>query len=326
MPFTRRAALAVPLAAPALVHAPRAGAQSRWLPDRPIRMIIPWPPGGSADAQMRAMSESVTRALGQPVVVENRSGAGGTLHAVHLAREARPDGHTVGQMHLSIIRRPFLVRAPQWDATTDFTHIIGLAGWLFGVAVRANAPWANFREMLEDAKRRPGRISFSTSGVATTNHLAMEEICAREGVELLHVPFRGSNEAIAPVLNGQVDMIADSSTWAPQVEAGSKRLLCVWSAERAPRFPNVPTLRELGYDMVVTSNYGLSGPPNMDPGIVRSLHDAFRDALLSEENTRVRGQFDMALVYLNSEEYTDFVRRRAELERGIIARLGIRME
>ena len=318
--LARRGLLAIPLfATPAL-------AQSRWLPERPIRMIIPWPPGGSADAQMRAMTESISRSLGQPVVVDNRAGAGGTLHAVHLAREARPDGLTVGQMHLSVIRRPFLVRQPQWDATTDFTHIIGLTGWLFGVAVRADAPWRNFREMLEDAKRRPGMISFATSGVATTNHLAMEEICTREGVELLHVPFRGANEGVPAVLSGQVSMIADSSIWAPQVEAGAMRLLCVWSAERARRFPNVPTLRELGYDMVVTSNYGLSGPPNMDAGIVRSLHDAFRESLFSEANQRVREQFDMPLVYLNSEEYTDFVRRRADLERGIIARLGIRME
>ena len=316
---TRRAALATGLAAPAL-------AQPRWMPDRPIRMIIPWPAGGSADAQLRAMAESVARSLGQPVVVDNRGGAGGTLHAIHLAREARPDGMTVGQMHLSVIRRPLLVRVPQWNAVTDFTHIIGLSGWLFGVAVRADAPWRDFREMLEDARRRPGALSFATSGVATTNHLAMEEICAREGVELLHVPFRGSNEAIAPVLNGQVNMIADSSTWAPQVEAGAMRLLCVWSAARARRFPNVPTLRELGYDMVVTSNYGLSGPPGMDGGIVRSLHDAFREALLSDANARVRDQFDMPLVYLDSEAYTEFVRQRLEQERGIIARLGIRLE
>lgn len=318
----RRALLALPaglLAAPAV-------AQPAWRPDRPIRMIIPWPPGGSSDAQMRAMVEHVTRALGQPVVVENRGGAGGTLHAVHLAREARPDGHTIGQMHFSIIRRPFLVRQPQWDAVRDFTHIIGLTGWLFGVAVRADAPWRDFREMIEDARRRPGVISFATSGVATTNHLAMETIMERERVELLHVPFRGSNEAIAPVLNGQVSMIADSSTWAPQVEAGQMRLLCVWSAERARRFPNVPTLRELGYDMTVTSNYGLSGPPGMDAGIVRALHDAFKDALHSPENERVRAQFDMPLVYMDSAGFTQFVAQRAALEQALIARLGIRME
>ncbi len=322
MAITRRAALAVPLLS---LGAP-AYAQARWAPERPMRMIIPWPAGGSADSQLRGLAEGASRVLGQPVVVENRGGAGGTLHAVYLAREARPDGLVIGQMHLSVIRRPLLVRQPQWDSTTDFTHIIGLTGWLFGVAVKADAPWRTFRELLDDAKRRPGRLSFATSGVATTNHLAMEQIALQEGVELLHVPFRGANEGVPAVLGGQVHMIADSSVWAPHVEAGSMRLLCVWSAQRAPRFPDVPTLRELGYDMVVTSNYGLSGPPGMDAGVVRALHDVYREGLMGEANARVRAQFDMPLVYLGTEEYTDFVRRRVEIEREIINRLGIRME
>lgn len=320
MGITRRAALAVPLlAAPAF-------AQARWVPERPMRMIIPWAPGGSSDVQLRNLADLASRALGQTVVAENRGGAGGTLHAVHLAREARPDGYTIGQMHLSVIRRPFLVRTPQWDATKDFTHIIGLTGWLFGVAVKADAPWRNFREFLDDAKRRPGRISFATSGVATSNHLAMEEIIGREGIEMLHIPFRGAPEGVTAVIGGQVSAIADSSAWAPQVEAGAMRLLCVWSAERARRFPDVPTLKELGFDMVVTSNYGLSGPPGMDPGVVRVLHDVYHEGLMGEANTRVRDQYDMPLVYLNSAQFTDFVRQRAEIEREIITRLNIRME
>lgn len=319
--LTRRSTLALggaALASPAL-------AQGRF-PERPIRLIIPWPPGGSADVQMRSLAEVAVRTLGQPVVTENRAGAGGTLHAVHLAREARPDGYTLGQMHLSIIRRPFLVRTPQWDATTDFTHIIGLTGWLFGVAVRADSPFQSFPELIADARRNPGALTYATSGIATTNHLAMEDIAARERVEFTHVPFRGATEGITAVLGGQVSMIADSSAWAPAVEAGQMRLLCVWSAERAARFPNVPTLRELGYDMVVTSNYGISGPPRMDPGVVRILHDAFHAALMSEENTRVRAQFDMPLVYLNSEQYQQFVVQRAAWERDMVNRLGIRME
>ncbi len=104
------------------------------------------------------------------------------------------------------------------------------------------------------------------------------------------------------------------------------RLLCVWSAERARRFPDVPTLKELGFDMVLTSNYGLSGPPGMDPGVVRVLHDVYREGLMSEPNTRVRDQYDMPLVYLDTAQYTDFVRQRAEIEREIITRLNIRME
>jgi tripartite-type tricarboxylate transporter receptor subunit TctC len=319
--MNRRSLLALPLLAVPTV----ASAQGRY-PERPIRLIIPWPPGGSADAQLRSIGELATRALGQSVVIENRSGAGGTLHAVYLAREARPDGYTLGQMHLSVVRRPYLVRTPQWDATTDFTHIIGMTGWLFGVAVKASSPFQTFPEMIAYARANPGKLSFSTSGIATSNHLAMEDLIARERVELTHVPFRGANEGVTAVLSGSVDMIADSSTWAGNVEAGQMRLLCVWSEERAPRFPNVPTLKELGYDMVVTSPYGVSGPPRMDPGVVKVLHDVLRDGLMSQENTRVRAQFDMPLAYLNTEQYQDFIVRRAVYEREIVTRLGIRME
>ncbi|MCW8087240.1 tripartite tricarboxylate transporter substrate binding protein [Sabulicella glaciei] len=324
--LTRRSALATlgVVGGASTLSLPALG-QSRF-PERPIRLIVPWPPGGSADAQLRSLGELAGRALGQPVVIENRPGAGGTLHAIHLAREARPDGYTLGQMHLSVVRRPFLVSRPQWDTTTDFTNIIGLTGWLFGMAVPANSPFRTYRDMITYAKANPGRVTYSTSGIATTNHLAMEDLALREGVEFLHVPFRGSNEGVTAALGGQVHMVADSSAWAPQVEAGSMRLLSVWSAERAPRFPDVPTLKELGHDIVVTSNYGISGPPRMDPGIVKVLHDTFRTALMSEENTRVRNQFDMPLVYLSTEEYQDFIVRRAAWERDMVNRLGIKME
>lgn len=326
-PLSRRDALAAggaaaiaPLAAPSVARG-----QGRF-PERPIRLIIPWAPGGSADAQLRSLGEQAGRLLGQPVVAENRGGAGGTLHALHLAREARPDGYTLGQMHLSVIRRPYLVRTPQWDATTDFTHIIGLTGWLFGVAVANNSRFQTWQDMITYARANPGRVSFATSGIATTNHLTMEDIMARERIEMTHVAFRGASEAVPAVLGGQIDMIADSSVWAGPVEAGQMRLLSVWTAERVARFPNTPTLRELGYDIVVTSNYGISGPPRMDPGIVRLLHDAFHTALMGPENTRVRNQFDMPLVYLNTQEYTEFVVQRAAWERDMVTRLGIRME
>jgi tripartite-type tricarboxylate transporter receptor subunit TctC len=306
------------LAAPAI-------AQGRF-PERPIRLIIPWPPGGSADSQLRSIAELCARALGQPVVVENRSGAGGTLHAAFLAREARADGYTLGQMHLSVLRRPFLVRSPQWDATTDFTHIIGMTGWLFGVAVHIDSPHRSWADYVAFARANPGKLTYSTSGIATSNHIAMEDICQRLGIELVHVPFRGANEGVTAVLGGSVDSIADSSTWAPQVEAGRMRLLSVWSGERAPRFPDVPTLKELGIDLVVTSPYGVSGPPRMDPGVVRVLHDAMKTALFDPQNVAVRQQFDMPLAYLDTEGYQDFVVRRVAYEREMVQRLGLRME
>jgi tripartite-type tricarboxylate transporter receptor subunit TctC len=256
-------------------------------------------------------------------VIENRPGAGGTLHAPYLAREARPDGYTIGQMHLSVIRRAFLVRNAQWDPVEDFTPIIGLCGWLFGVCVRADSPIRSWRDFVDHARRAPGRMTFATSGIATTNHLAMEELAAKEGMELTHVPFRGANEGVTAVLGGQVDSIADASTWAPHIEAGRLRLLCVWSAERASRFPEVPTLKELGHDMVVTSPYGVMGPKGMAPDVVRILHDAFKEALDSEENRRVRATYDMPLEYRDTAAFAQFIRDRAAYEQAMIRRLNL---
>lgn len=314
------------LAAPNLALSQSRESGGRY-PDRPIRLIVPWPPGSSADAQLRSIGEISQRALGQPVIVENRAGAGGTLHAPYLAREARPDGYTLGQMHLSVIRRTFMVRNAGWDPVADFTPIIGMTGWLFGVAVRADSPVRTWDDYVARARAAPGRVTYSTSGIATTNHLAMEELARKLGIELTHVPFRGASEGVTAVLGGSVESIADSSTWAPAAEAGQLRLLCVWSAERAARFPNVPTLKELGHpEMVVTSPYGVMGPKGMDPGVVRVLHDAFKDALFDPRNAQVRGQFDMPLEYRSTEEYRDFIAKRTEYEREMIRRLDLKVE
>ena len=317
---SRRVALALPgaaLAAPAL-------AQGRF-PAHPIRIFVPWTAGSSSDVQMRSLAELAQQSLGQPVVTENRPGASGTLHAQALAA-ARPDGHTLGQMHLSVVRRPFLVRQPLWDTVADYTHILRLCGWMYGVAVKADSPHRTWGDLVASARANPGRLTFATSGIATTNHLAMEDLGAREGAQFTHVPYRGSSEGMTAVLSGQVDCIADSSVWVPQVEAGQMRALCVWSAERVPRLPGVPTLKELGHDMVVTSPYGVSGPKGMDPGVVRVLHDALKAALFSPANAAVRGQFDMTEEYLDSRQYAEFIARRAEYERAMVQRLAIKLD
>jgi tripartite-type tricarboxylate transporter receptor subunit TctC len=318
--LSRRVALGIAggaLAAPAL-------AQGRF-PASPIRLIVPWTAGSSSDVQMRSLAELAQQTLGQPVVIENRPGASGTLHAQSLSG-ARPDGYMLGQMHLSVVRRPFLVRQPLWDTVTDFTHVLRLCGWMYGVAVKADSPYATWRDFIAAARANPGKLTFATSGIATTNHLAMEDLAVREGVQLTHVPYRGSSEGMTAVLAGQVDCIADAATWRPLVEAGQMRALCVWTAERVARLPGVPTLKELGHDMVVTSPYGISGPKGMDPGVVRVLHDAFKEALFSPANTTVRGQFDMAEQYLDSAQYAEFIARRAEYERDMVQRLGIRLD
>ncbi|WP_135467673.1 tripartite tricarboxylate transporter substrate binding protein [Crenalkalicoccus roseus] len=320
-PLGRRVALgllATGLAAPRIARAAR-------FPERPIRMINPWSPGSSSDVQMRSMAELAQRPLGQPVIVENRPGASGTLVAPAV-KEARPDGYTIGQMHLSIIRRPYLVRNPQWDVATDFTYIIGLCGWVTGLAVRADAPWKTFHEFMESARASPGGRTYATSGIATTPHIAMEDMARRLGVQLTHVPYRGTSEGVTAVLGGTVDCMADASAWAPHVVAGRMRLLAVFTAQRFERFPEVPTLRELGLDMVVSTAYGLVGPAGMDRGVVRILHDAFKEALFHPENERVRAQFDMPAAYHDSDAYREVTLRQAAYEREMVQRLGLRLD
>ncbi len=320
--WPRRGVLGAGLAGLAL---PGIGRTQERYPDRPVKLFIPWTAGSSSDVQMRSLCEEAAKVLGQPVVIENRPGASGTLHAQALA-QARPDGYTLGQMHLSVVRRPFLVQRPQWDAVADYTHIMRVCGWMYGVAIKAGRPWKTWAEFIAYGRANPGKLTFATSGIATTNHLAMEDLGVREGVQFTHVPFRGSSEGVTAVLSDTVDCIADSSVWVPHVESGAMRALNVWTETRVPRLPDVPTLKELGHDMVVTSPYGISGPRGMDPAIVGTLHNAFKAALDTQANATVRGQFDMPAQYLSSADYTAFITQRAAYEREMVTRLGIKLD
>ena len=318
----RRAVLALgaagALATPAL-------AQGKF-PDRPIRFLIPWPPGASLDALHRQMAEIVGRDLGQSVVIENRPGARGTQAAIFLVNQARPDGYTLAHHHLSILRHPFLTKQPTWDPVNDFTYIMQVSGFTFGTAVRSDSPYKTFRDLMEAAKRRPGALTYSTSGIATTNHIAMEEILEREGAEMTHIPFRGAQEGVTALLGKQIDVVADAQSWRPNVESGELRLLSVWTRDRLPSFPDAPTLRELGYDMVVTSPYGIVGPKGMAPEIVDTLHRAFRKALEDEASQAIIDRWEMPREYLGPAEYLAFAKERVEYEKQMVARMKLSID
>ena len=317
----RRSALAfgaAALGAPAL-------AQGKF-PERPIRFLIPWPPGGSLDALHRQMAEIVGRDLGQSVVIENRPGARGTQAAIFLINQAKPDGYTLAHHHLSILRHPFLTKQPTWDPINDFTYIMQVSGFTFGTAVRSDSPYKTFRDLMDAAKRRPGQLTYSTSGIATSNHIAMEEILEREGAEMTHVPFRGAQEGVTALLGRQIDVVADAQSWRPNVETGELRLLSVWTRDRLPSFPDAPTLRELGYDMVVTSPYGIAGPKGMPPEIVDALHRAFRKALEDEASQAIIDKWEMPREYLGPAEYLAFAKERVEYEKRMVARLKLSID
>lgn len=315
---SRRALLAASgtlLAAPAVAQA--------GFPNRPIRLIVPWPPGGSTDGQLRALAEIATRTIGQPVVIENRGGASGTLGAQMMAAEARGDGYMVGQLPITAFRFPMMTSRPTWDSMRDFTYIIHLTGYLFGVVVKADSPWQTWQQFLDHAKANPGKVAYGSPGVGSTLHITMERIAAERGIEFLHVPFRGGSDNAQALLSGQTQAMADSTSWAPLVDGGQFRLLVTWGAERAKRYPNVPTLKETGTDIVSASPYGVAGPKNIDPGIVRVLHDAFKQALYDPAHRAVLERFDMPLLYMNSADYRAAVQQVIEEEGVVIRRLNL---
>ena len=316
--LARRAALATPFALALPAYA------QQGFPNRPIRMLVPWGAGGTTDVQMRAYCEAASRRLGQPIVVENRSGAGGVLGAQALLTAA-PDGYTLSQMPISVFRQPLLNSRPLFDPLNDFTYVIHVTGYLFGIVVRNEAPWRTLAELIEAARRQPGVLNYGTPGVGTSLHLTMEQIAQMQRIEWTHVPFRGVAENLQNLLGGQIQITADSSGWVPMAEEGRVRVLATWGEQRARRFPNVPTLRESGIDIVSISPYGLAGPRNMDPGIVRVLHDAFREALTDPSHMAVLDRFDMQPNYKNSADYTAFVRQTMEEERRLIQSLNIRL-
>ena len=265
-------------------------------------------------------------APGQPVVVDNKPGAGGILGAQALAGGTRPDGYVLGQMPVSVFRYPQMAARPPFDPMRDFTWIIQLTGYLFGVTVRAEAPWRDFREFLAYAKDNPGKVTYGTPGVGTSLHITMEQIAEQRGIDWVHVPFRGTTENVQALLGGQIDATADASGWGELVKDGRLRLLATWGAERAKRFPDAPTLRVQGIDIVSASPYGLAGPKGLDPAVVQMLHDAFRAALDDPAHLAVLERYDMSVAYLNSAGYAAAARRQYEEDGAMIRRLGLRLD
>ncbi len=318
--LTRRTLLAATSAAlttPGIVRA------NTGFPDQPIRLIVPWSAGGATDMVLRVIGEAVAKNLGQPVITDNRPGASGTMGASYLAGQARPDGYTLSQMPTTVLRMPYMSNSVSFDPLKDFTWVSQLTGYTFGIAVRADSPFKKLQDLFDWAKANPGKLTYGTSGVGTSIHLTMEQIALDRGLDLLHVPFRGVADDMVALMGGSVMASADSSGWAPLVADGKLRLLCVWTAERLKQFPDVPTLRECGIDMVVTSAFGVAGPKDMDPAVVNKLDTAFEVALKDPSVLAIFERLDQVPAYLNNAAYTAAVQHAITSERPLLQRLNL---
>lgn len=319
----RRRLIQAAAVSPALIAAP-AWVRAQAFPSRPIRLICPWPAGGSTDAVMRALAESVGKILPAQVVVENKAGASGMLGPNELVG-AKPDGYTLSQLTIGVVRLPHMQKM-QFDPLKDFTYIACLTGYTFGLVVRADSPIKSVADLVAYAKANPDKFTFGSSGLGTTPHLAAEEFASRAGIKLVHIPFKGFADGMQAMLGGHTMAHSDSTGWAPHVDAGTARLLATYGAKRTKRWPNVPTLQELGYETIADSPFGIGGPKGMEPAVTQRLHDAFKKTLDDPAVLAAFEKYDQSVIYLNTEDYTRFAREQFLKEKAIIERLGLALK
>ncbi|HET9978333.1 MAG TPA: tripartite tricarboxylate transporter substrate binding protein [Burkholderiaceae bacterium] len=309
------------LAASAGLALPAAAFAQDKFPSRPVTLICPWPPGGSSDAVVRAFGESASKALGVPVVVENRPGVGGTLGASAMVT-AKPDGYTLTQLPLGIYRLPHMQKMP-FDPVRDLTHIVCLTGYTFGIAATMDAPFKTLKEMVDWARANPGKLTYGHTGTGTTPHLAFEEFAFKAGFKTQDVPFKGSAEIMQAILGGHIPVMSGTTEFAPHVRAGKLRLLATLGRQRNKAFPDAPTVKESGWDTISESPFGIGGPKGMDPAVVRVLHDAFRKTLDDPKVLEALDRFFQPVIYMGTDEYTRYAQTTFEAERATIQRLGL---
>jgi tripartite-type tricarboxylate transporter receptor subunit TctC len=268
-------------------------------PTKPINVLVSFPPGGEGDILPRLLASKAEKFLGQPLIISNRGGGGGSV-ALGIVAKEKPDGY-----HLVSCASTALVRVPQFRTVTykleDFVPIMHYVTPQSGLTVRADSPWKTFKEFIEYAKKNPGKVTYTTTGTGTPQHLSMEYIAKKEEIQWTNVPSPGGLSHTS-LLGGHVTACSGGTTFIPHVRAGMLRLLATHGEKRMKSFPDVPTLRELGYDFINETVFLFAAPKGVPPSIVKKLDDTLREAMDNPEFLQAADKFEYEVSYRNSEE------------------------
>ncbi len=294
-------------------------------PDHPVTMVVPFPPGGVADTVGRPVAEAMGRALGQPVVIENKPGAGGGIGMAQVAK-ARPDGYTILMTLASLTVLPeadrILGREPMYQVA-QLKPIARFTADPTVLAVRAEASWKTLADFIADAQKHPGKLTYGSSGNYGTMHVPMEMLAGAAGVKLVHVPYTGAGPAIVGLLGGQVDAVATGpATVVQQVKAGKVRVLAHWGDVRLATLPDVPSMKESGTDVQYAQWSGLFVPAGTPDAVVAKLRDAARAAAQDPKVKDVMLSAGSPIQYLDSPEFQKYVDADATKMSEAVKRIG----
>ncbi len=307
--------------AAATLAAASVGVHAQAFPAKPIKLVIAFPAGGPTDITMRQLADNAGKILGQPVIVENKPGAGGTLPA-QLLQTSQADGYTLAQVPLGVFRLPYTTKI-NWDPVKDISYVINVTGYAFGIVVPADSPLTTWTHFVAWAKANPGKLTYGSTGTLTSPHLTTELIAQKLGLQLVHVPYKGSSELAQAITGGHIMAAADSTGFAPLVQAGKLRVLNTWGEKRLEKFPDAPTLKELGLDIVQNSPFGIGAPKGTPAAVVKRLHDAFKKAMEEPSYVQALARYDMVPMYMSSAGYTKFAQETFAREKALVEKLGL---
>ncbi|HME44581.1 MAG TPA: tripartite tricarboxylate transporter substrate binding protein [Syntrophorhabdales bacterium] len=313
----------VPFCVMPLLFATFSHAQQAY-PARPVNILVSFAPGGVMDISTRAIAARAEKFLGQTFVISNNGGGGGAVAAAVVSTQ-KPDGY-----NLLACTSTTLIRIPQYRTVpyslNDFVPIVQHASTESGLAVKADSPFKTLKDLVEYARKNPRKVTYSTLGIGSPMHLSMEYIAKQDGIVWTHVPYPGSMPAVTALLGGHVMATSSSTEWKPFVQEGKLRLLATHGEKRMQSFPNVPTLRELGYDFYNDTTFLVVGPKGTPLEIVKKLEDAFHKAFNDPEYAVILAKIDHVPAFRNSEDTRKFLQSAYELNGKWIAELKIPKE
>jgi tripartite-type tricarboxylate transporter receptor subunit TctC len=300
--------------------------QASW-PQRPVRILVGFPPGGLTDVLARVLAPKFSERFGQPFVVENRTGASGIIAAETVA--GATDGHTLLLAHPTALAiAPVFARRMPFDGEQAFAYVSLLALQPHLLLVKADAPWRDVAALIADARARPGELTFASSGVGSVQHIQAEQFCAAAAIRMVHVPYRGSAPTMTDLAAGLVDLAIDGvGISRPLIEAGKLRALATANGKRLARFPDLPTLPELGVTGVLPGSwFGLAGPASLPEPVVRALSEAAAAAMPAPEVARALGNASAEGIGGDPGEFRTFVRDQITRFRELSKTASISME